>query len=225
MEIKSLIRLQNKMSLLNLDIKYDLGNYSGLFSTELKWLFNNSMPKEILFIPGAYNGSDPAAYIQKVKQVFSGINVGVKDITQGDPVKLINAAVCIVAGGGSLEKLLKAVNPYKNELKAALAAKKPFMGWDEGAVLVCPAYVEPDSIPNFPACLIATIHQIYVHFTYTTVTKAKMKSFFNLHTDIAEIKTFTDKPSGSGIRLEDDNIAIDFPGNSPPVIFKPIDVA
>ena len=211
-------QMTNKMSLLNLEAGFTTDHYSGIIATEIRWLFNNSIPMEILFIPHAYDGMDMGLYIQQVRQFFSAMGISIKIITEGDPVKLIKSSQCIVAGGGSLEKLLQGIGSYKSVLKAALQAKIPFIGWNEGAVMACPSYVVPDPIAGHPECLGATHYQFFVNFTETTYTLNKMKSFLTVHQSsdphIEQILALKDKSGGTGIRLEDDNLGIDFAGGT-----------
>jgi len=206
-------QLTNRMSLLNLDKGFDLDHYIGIIGTEIKWLFNNSSPKEILFIPHAYDGADLVLYLQQVRKLFAALGISVKNITEGDPLKLIKSAECIVAGGGSLKELLKGIDSYKSVLKAAFQARIPFIGWNEGAVMACPAYVVPDPIYGHPVCLGATINQLFVNFTETTYTREKMKTFLTEHQNstppIEQILALKDESGGTGIRLQDDNIGID----------------
>ncbi len=211
--------MQNKMSLINFDVSNDLTVYSGLLNKEMIWLFNNRLPAQVLFIPNAYNGAYYNSYIQKVIQTFASFKVGVKLITDGNPADLIKLSQCIVVGGGSLEKLLEGVNNYKQNLKVAISGRKPFLGWNEGAVLPCPAYVVPAVLPVSPKCLGATLSQIYAHYVDSDLNRMEIRNFLLNHQNdvppIAKVICLPDRPGGSGIRLEDDVIALDYAGDSP----------
>lgn len=210
---------KNKLCLLNLDAGSDITIYSGLFGTELHWLSGGQVSLPVLFLEGAYSGPDIDQYKQKIRQAFASANATVQFISEGDPVQLIRNATCIAVGGGSLEKLLKSVNSYKAELKAAIARKVPFLGWNEGAILACPGYVVPDPIAGYPTCLAFTTFQYFTNFVDTSVSRAKMKDFLNRYQTatppVTEIYTLATVPTGTGVRLEDDIVGIDFAGNSP----------
>jgi peptidase E len=212
--------LRNKMSLVNLDTSLDLTAYANLIGIELNWLFKGSaLPSQVLFIPDAYNGTNLSQYIQTVRQVFSTLQINVKLISEGDPVQLLSSAACIAVGGGSIEKLLKGVASYKNALKDAIGRKVPFLGWNEGAVLACPGYVVPDPVTGYPDCLASTKFQYFVHFVDNSINRSKMKDFLTRHQGttpaVSEIYSLVNAPGGTGVRLEDDIIAIDYAGNTP----------
>jgi hypothetical protein len=207
------------MSLLNLDVRIDLMQYAGLIGTELGWLSGNPVLASVLFIPDAYNGPDINEYRQKIMQVFSSLRISVNFISDGDPVQMIRDAGCIAVGGGSLEILLKATDRYKADLKAAIARKVPFIGWNEGAVLACPGYVVPDPVPGYPACLGATNFQYYMNFVDSSQARTKMKDFLNRYQTanppVTSVYTLATVPTGTGVRLEDDIVGIDYAGNTP----------
>ncbi|MBW6461344.1 MAG: hypothetical protein K0B08_12300 [Bacteroidales bacterium] len=92
------------------------------------------------------------------------MGISIKIITEGDPLKLIKSAECIITGGGSLENLLTGIDGYKSVLQAALLARIPFIGWNEGALMVCPSYVVPGPITGYPYCLGATYHQLCLSY-------------------------------------------------------------
>ena len=215
--------MKNKLSLWSFDSDNDLSLYSGLIKSEMMWLFNNRLPSEILFIPYAYDGDYYSTYIQNVKQVFASFKVGLKLITDmEDPVDAIKASYGIVTGGGgSLEKLLAGVDPYKEELLNALVNYKPYLGWNEGAVLPCPSYVVPALLPTGSKCLGATLLQIYPGYVDSDENRYDIKNFLLNHKyddpPIKKVKCLASQPGGGGVRLQDDIIAIDYAGGTPPV--------
>jgi hypothetical protein len=214
-----IIAMRNRMSLINFDAGTDLTVYTDLLNTEMTWLFRKKLPAQVLFIPDAYEGVYYNSYLQKVIQIFSSFNVGIKLISDGNPADLIKNSVGIVAGGGSLQKLLEGVNNYKTTLKAALASGKPYLGWNEGAVLPCPYYVVPAVLPLTPTSLGATLTQTYTHFVDTDLNRLEIKNFLVNHKNatpqVNDVVCFVDHPGGSGIRLEDDIIALSYEGGSP----------
>jgi hypothetical protein len=213
-----IIAMRNRMSLINFDAGTDLTVYTDLLCTEMTWLFRKKLPAQVLFIPDAYDGAFYNSYVQKVIQIFSSFGVGVKLISEGKPADLIKNSVCIVAGGGNLQKLLEGVNNYKNFLKEALASGKPYLGWNEGAVLPCPYYVVPAVMPLTPACLGGTLTQTYTHYLDSDINRLEIKNFLVNHkndvTPVGQVVCFADHPGGSGIRLEDDIIALSYEGGS-----------
>jgi hypothetical protein len=218
--------MRNRMSLFNFSVSSDVNVFGGFIQSEMMWLFKNVLPKEVLFIPDAYNGVYYNSYIQEVIQIFSSFKVGVKLISDGNPAELIKNSQGIVVGGGSLEQLLAGVNRYKNYLKEALATGKPFLGWNEGAVFPCPYYVVPAVLPVTPSCLGATSTQTYTHFVDSDLNRLEIKNFLVNHkNDVPSVKDvicFSDHPGGSGIRLEDDIIALSYgggPGSGPNIRF------
>lgn len=212
-----------RFSLWSFDNDDDLSLYSGLIKSEMNWLFEYKLPPEVLFIPYAFDGDYYNTYIQDVKQVFASFKVGVRLITDmPDPVDAIKASYCIVVGGGgSLEKLLTGIDPYKGELLAALVNYKPYLGWNEGAVLPCPSYVVPSLLPTGSKCLEATPLQIYPEYVDTDENRFDIKNFLLNHRydipPIKKVKCLASQPGGGGVRLQDDIIAIDFAGGTPPV--------
>lgn len=211
--------VRNKMSLLNFDASLDLTSYSNILGTEMSWLFKGTaLPAQALFIPDAYAGPNLNQYIQAVRQVFSTLHINITLISEGDPVQLLKNASCIVVGGGNIEKLLKAVDRYKSALKDAIARKVPYLGWNEGAVLASPGYVVPDPIPGYPDCLAATNYQYLMNFVDNSTSRNKMKDFLLRHQAttpaVTSVYSLVNASGGSGIRLEDDIVAIDYAGNS-----------
>jgi peptidase E len=210
----------NKLTLINLEKSFDPTPYSYIFGTEMTWLFKGrALPANVLFIPDAYNGPDLIKYINLVKQVFLSLGINIILISETDPIPQLRDAKCIVVGGGSMEKLLRGIDKYKNELIAALLRKVPFLGWNEGAVLVCPGYVVPDPIPGFPNGLAVTNYQYFMNFDNSVVAKAKMLDFLKKHEtttpSVTAIYALVNTSGGTGVRLEDDIVAIDYGGNSP----------
>jgi hypothetical protein len=202
--------------------------YSYIVGTELYWLFKGKLPKEVLFIPDAYNGPNLNQYLTMVGQVFTSLNIQVRNIHDGNPADLLEKAACVVIGGGSLEKLLKALQNYKSALVSILENRVPCFAWNEGAVLLCPYYVVPDPIPGYPAGLDVTRFQFYFNFPDDAQGINRARTFLLNHTAttpaIHEIAGMVNRPGGTGVRLEDDNVAIDFGGNSPVdprIIIKP----
>ena len=210
--------MQNRMSLINFDAGIDLAVFKDLLKSEMTWLFKDGLPKQVLFIPDAYDGAYYNSYIQKVVQIFASFKVGVNLISDGVPAELIKNSACIVVGGGSLEHLLLGVNGYKNALKSALASGKPYLGWNEGAVLPCPYYVAPAILPLTPTGLGATVAQTYTHFVDNDLNRLEIKNFLVNHKNgvppVTDVVCFSDHPGGSGIRLEDDIIALSYGGGS-----------
>jgi hypothetical protein len=214
--------MQNKLSLWSLDTNNDLRMFSGLIHSEMMWLFSKQLPKEILFIPHAFDGEYYNSYIQSVKEVFASFGVGVILITDGDPVALLKASKGIViGGGGSLEKLMEGIEHYSNELKMALSGKKPYLGWNEGAVLPSPYYIVPSLLATGPKCLGATLYQLYPEYVDSDPNRFEIKNFLLNHlgdaTAIKKVKCLSSQPGGGGVRLEDDVIALDFAGGSPAI--------
>jgi peptidase E len=211
--------MQNRMSLINFNASNDLGVYTNLIYAEMMWLFKRKLPSQILFIPHAYDGNYYNSYIQSVIQVFGSFNVGVQLITDGKPPELIKGAAGIVAGGGSLEKLLQGVNSYKTYLIAALSNRRPYLGWNEGAVLPSPAYVVPAVLPVNPKCLGVTRYQFYAHYVDTDLNRFEIRNFLLNHKSdnppVTQVICLPDEPGGSGMRLEDDVIGLDFAGGTP----------
>jgi len=152
--------------------------------------------------------------------VFAGFRVTLKLITDvADPVKAINLADgIVVGGGGSLEKLLEGIERYKKELWNALINKKPYLGWNEGAVLPSPSYVEPAVLATGSKCLGATLLQLYPRYVDSDLNRYEIKNFLLNHkNDIPPIKKvmcLASQPGGGGVRLEDDIISIDYAGGS-----------
>jgi hypothetical protein len=210
--------MQNRMSLINFDSGIDLPVYKDLLKSEMMWLFKELLPKQVLFIPDAYNGAYYNSYIQKVIQIFAAFKVGIKLISDGIPEELIKSSEGIVVGGGSLEHLLLGVNGYKSTLKSVLASGKPCLGWNEGAVLPCPYYVVPAVLPITPACLGGAATQTYTHYIDSDLNRMEIKNFLVNHKNsvppVKDVVCFSDHPGGSGIRLEDDIIALSFEGGS-----------
>lgn len=218
--------MRNRMSLFNFSVSTGVSVFKELIQSEMLWLFKNVLPKEVLFIPDAYVGLYYNSYLQEVKGIFSSFNVGMSLISDGNPAKLITNAQCIIAGGGSLEQLLEGVNSYKNYLKDALASGKPYLGWNEGAVLPCPYYVVPAVLPMTPSCLGATPVQTYTHYVDSDLNRQEIKNFLVNHKNdvpgVSQVVCFADHPGGSGIRLEDDIIALSYgdgPGSAPNIRF------
>lgn len=210
----------NKLTLINLEKGFDLTAYSNIIGTEMNWLFKGKpLPAEVLFIPTAYNGPDLQKYIDLVIQVFRSLGINVVLISETDPIPQFNDVKCIVVGGGSLEELLRGIANYQNALLAAILRKVPFLGWNEGALLVSPGYVVPDPIPGFPNSLGATKFQYFFNFDNSVASRQKMKDFLQRHETsapvISEIYALVNSPGGTGVRLEDDIVAIDYGGNSP----------
>jgi hypothetical protein len=206
------------MSLLDFDACNDLSVFTDLFIPELKYLCDKALPKEVLFIPYGYEGDYYSSYIQEVIKVFKSFNVGVKIITDGDPAALIKAAQCIVVGGGSLEKILEGVAGYKSYLCTALMNGKPYLGWNEGAVLPSPSYLVPALLPTYQKGLAVTSLQIYAHYIDSDLTRFDIKNFLLNHKNdtppIRKVFCLSDRPGGSGIRLEDDVIGVNFAGGT-----------
>lgn len=214
------MKITNLLTLINLEKGYDLPSYSYIIGTEINWLFKGSQPPtEALFIPDAYNGPEFLKYIDSVKQVFRTLGINIILISETDPIPQLKEVKFIVVGGGSLEKLLRGIDKYKSELLAAIRRKVPFLGWNEGALLTCPGYIVPDSIPGFPDCLGATNYQYFFNFDNSAASKQKMKDFLQRHETstppVTSIYALVNSPGGTGVRLEDDIVAIDYGGNSP----------
>jgi hypothetical protein len=219
--------MQKRLSLFNFSESTDVNVFGGFIKSEMIWLFDKALPAQVLFIPDAYDGAYYNSYLQEVKGIFSSFNVGVNLISDGNPAKMIGGAQCIVVGGGSLEKLLEGVKGYKNYLKEALAKGIPYLGWNEGAVLPCPYYVVPAVLPVTPSCLGSTLVQTYTHYVDSDLNRLEIKNFLVNHkNDVPPLKKvvcFKDHPGGSGIRLEDDIIALSYeggPGSGPNLLFS-----
>jgi hypothetical protein len=215
--------MQNRLSLWSLDIEDDLGVYAGLIKSEMMWLFNSKLPQDILFIPYAYDGNYYSTYIQNIKHLFATFRVDVKLITDvADPSLAIKAASGImVGGGGSLEKLLLGIDRYKTDLLKAISSGKPYLGWNEGAVLPSPSYVEPALLATGSKCLGATSIQFYPEYIDSDLKRFDILNFLLNHKidipPIKKVKCLSSQPGGGGVRLEDDIISIDFAGGSPAV--------
>jgi hypothetical protein len=210
----------NKLTLINLEKGFELNLYSYIIGTEINWLFKGSvLPSNVLFIPAAYNGPDFQKYIDIVKQVFQSMGITVIVLSNTDPIPQLQEAKCIVVGGGNLEKLLKGIAQYKSALLAAILRKVPYLGWNEGAVLVSPGYVVPDPVPGYPDGLGATSYQYFMNFDNSVAAKNKMLDFLKRRETstppVTAVYTLANTPGGTGVRLEDDIVAIDYGGNSP----------
>lgn len=210
--------MQNKMSLINFNAGTGLSVLENLLIQELKWLLKIEKSPQVLFIPDAYDGAYYNSYLQEVKEIFSINGGSVTLTTEGDPATMIKAANCIVVGGGSLKKLLEGVNSYKNILKTALKNGIPYLGWNEGAVLPCPYYIFPAVLPLTPVCLGATSPQVHTHYIDSDLNREEIGNFLVNHKNtvpsVKEVICFSDHPGGSGIRLEDDNIALSYGNGS-----------
>ena len=211
--------MSRKMSLISFDASNDLSVFADLLFSEMNFLFSEMLPQKVLFIPYGYDKACYSSYIQQVIKVFGSFNVGVKIITDGNPTDMIKEAPCIVVGGGSLEKILEGVASYASFLAVALKNGKPFLGWNEGAVLPCPAYLLPALLPIYPKCLGVTPLQIYPLYCDSDVNRFDIKNFLINHKNdvppITSVVCLSGGPGGSGIRLEDDIIKVNFAGGSP----------
>lgn len=215
-----------KLSLTNFDSNENLSLYEGLLKGEIEWLFNRKYPAEVLFIPHAYDGNYYNTYIQKVRTIFGKLGIQVRLLTQGNPADLIIAASAIVIGGGSLSKLLSGTVSYFDILKAKIQAGTPYLGWNEGSVLVSPYYVVPPLIPVSSTCIGAIQKQIYCHYVDTSANRVEINNFFINHVNdqvpVTEIICLKNKPGGTGIQLEDDGAGLLYnviPGTDPPTVF------
>jgi peptidase E len=216
-----------KLSLTNFDSNNNLPLYSSLLKFEIEWIFNGHYPKEILFIPNAYNGSNLNTYIQQVRDIFKQLGITVILLTDGNPSALIQNAPGIVIGGGDLAKLLMGIVSNLNLLKGKIKAGTPYLGWNEGSVVVSPFYVVPPVIPVSSKCIGAIPYQMFCHFVDTPASRMEINNFFVNHQNdtipINKVICQKDGPGGSGIRLEDDGsgmIYAPIPGTTPPTVFN-----
>jgi peptidase E len=211
--------MSNKMSLINLDANYGLSVFSDFIRGEMIWLYKGSLPKEVLFIPFAYNGTLYNSYIQDVKNLFGQWGVSVRLINNDEAPMLIDNASGIVMGGGDLTKFLTGVIGYMNLLKKVLVSGKPCLAWNEGGVAVSPAYVVPSVIPISSKCIGATKYQVYTHYLDSPANRLEIKNFLINHKNdvppIQEVVCLVDSPGGSGIRLEDDNVGLVYGQTNP----------
>lgn len=216
-----------RLSLTNFDSNENLSLYQEFLTDEIEWLFNGKYPPEVLFIPHAYDGNYYNTYVQKVRTLFSKFGIQVKLPTQGNPADLINAAYAIVVGGGSLSKLLAGTINYFDILKHKIQNGTPYLGWNEGSVLVSPYYIVPPLIPVSSECIGIIQKQIYCHYVDTAQNRLEIESFFANHENdqvpVSEVICLQNRPGGSGIRLEDDGAGLllnVIPGTDPPIMFN-----
>ncbi len=215
-----------RLSLTNFDSNENLSLYEELLSEEIMWLFNRKYPLEVLFIPYAYDGGFYNTYIQKVRTIFGKFGIQVKLLTAGNPGDLINAASAIIVGGGSLSKLLAGTVNHFDILRYKIQKGTPYLGWNEGSVLVSPYYVIPPLMPVSSTCLGVIPKQIYCHYQDTSQNRVEINNFFVNHANdevpVTEVICLKNRPGGSGIRLEDDGAGLllnVIPGSDPPTIF------
>jgi peptidase E len=215
-----MIAMKRKLVLANLENNYDILLFSDFLKSQITWLLSGQKISEVLLIPYAYDGQYYNSFIQDIKQLFTFFKMNVKLITEGSPDTLIKEASFIATGGGDLTKLLGGVVNHLGLLKTKLTTGIPYLGWNEGSVVVSPTYIVPAVIPVSPNCIGAISFQIYSHYVDTSINRQEIKNFLLNHKNdtppITKVYCMTDGPGGSGIRLEDDNEGLVYgPGTSP----------
>ena len=110
-------------------------NYLDYLQEELKKLFKNA--KSIVFIPYARPGGiSHDVYTEKVKSVFSKIDINVKGLNEFEnPIEAITKADGIFTGGGNTFVLVNQLyrNKLMHPLKDAVNSGTPYLGTSAGS--------------------------------------------------------------------------------------------
>ncbi len=119
-------------------------------------LYRNS---KIVFVPFAgVNIAGKAypesydAYEARVKSVFEQ-KFGMSDFTSvhrfSDPVKAVNAADCIIVGGGNTFHLVAELHKYGlvDAIRERALAGVPYIGWSAGSNVACPTLCTTNDMP------------------------------------------------------------------------------
>ena len=182
----------------------------------------------VLFIPYAGVTVSYDDYTEAVSKAFKLIGVEVSGIHQhGDMSSAIAQAQSIVIGGGNTFNLLNEIQKHELvfDLKDAILAGTPFIGWSAGSNMVCPTIkttndmpiVEPDS---FNALNLLPF-QINPHYTEETLPNhggesraQRLEEFMikNQHTPVIGL------PEGMLLRVENQEVYLE--GNGSAKLFQ-----
>jgi len=216
--------MKRRMSLCNLDLDPFYAINSDFLKKEIEWLFHPLKLSDVLFIPYAYEGAYYNNYINQLRDLFNNFGMGFNVISQSaNRQQEISNAKAIVVGGGDHTKLLLGVQGLEQILKTRIQDGCPYLGWNEGGVVVSPSYVVPDVIPAGITGVNAVNFQIYCNYEDMASNRNEVRDFLLNNSSVKYTVCMLNRPKGSGIRLEDEKAGTSVPnrpGSCGTIIFS-----
>ena len=201
------------MSLMNFQDSYLVSARGQLFQNELDWVLlkTGTHPSDALFISYAFKGDNYPAYFLSVSDIFAKAGIKLTDITSGDPAGLIAASKLIVTGGGDIATFMTkmnslitpAFNPF-TAIKNKVEGGVPYLGWNEGSVIISPKYFAPPSNALLPGINVSP-YQIACHYQNSSQNKTAIFDFLITNPLIKKVIGQVDqlKHDGTSVRLEE----------------------
>lgn len=147
---------------------------TGYLAHAREWIhaFLGDRVKRVLFVPYAGVTITYDNYATAVRDVFEALGYTLDSLHEAaDPVRAVEAAECIVTGGGNTFHLLHELCRYKvlEPIRKRALSGVPYIGWSAGSNMACPTLrttndmpiVEP---PSFQALSLVPF-QINPHYT------------------------------------------------------------
>ena len=129
------------------------GDYLGHCLPELENFLKTHEISSVLFIPFAGVTVTWDAYKKKVAPIFEALGVSLTSIhdyeTPGKMMKALQAAECIVVGGGNTFNLFHQLYEklIMEEIGLMVAEGTPFIGWSAGSNVACPSLRTTNDMP------------------------------------------------------------------------------
>ena len=105
---------------------------------------------EVMFVPYAAVTFSYDAYLEKVRNRFSELGIGVRSVHTGkEPATALAAADAIVVGGGNTFHLLREMQRQGllEVIRRRVRQGVPYVGWSAGSNVACPTICTTNDMP------------------------------------------------------------------------------